>query len=134
MDAKYRITITDLNSGEMINADGLRGSRIETRFALVCALASSSDEGCSFVTAIAGRDFTLKEFRHMVLAFLQNMERAGRQVSGDPAEFDHFIAAITSSFQQWLTDTLGKPGAALMLYGMALLAEGVDPVPEEESP
>lgn len=133
MDAKYRITITDLNSGELIHADGLC-SRIETRFALVCALASSDDEGCSFITTIAGRDFTLKEFRHMVLAFLQNLERAGRQVSGDPAEFEHFIAAITSSFQQWLTDALGKPGAALMLYGMALLAEGVDPVPEEESP
>lgn len=90
MDAKYRITITDLNSGELIDTDGLRGS-FETRFGLVCALASSGDEGCSFVTAIAGRDFTL-------------------------------------------TDALGKPGAALMLYGMVLLAQGVDPVPEEGEP
>ena len=133
MDAKYRITITDLNSGELINADGLC-SRIETRFALVCALASSGDEGCSFVTAIAGHDFTLQEFRHMVLAVLQNLERAGRQVSGDPVEFEHFIAAISSSFQQWLTDTLGKPGAALMLAGMSMLSSGMDPVPEEGEP
>lgn len=132
MDAKYRITITDLNSGELIHADGLC-SRIETRFALVCALASSDDEGCSFVTT-TGDAFTLKEFRHMVLALLQNLERAGRQVSGDPAEFEHFIAAISSSFQQWLTDALGKPGAALMLAGMSMLASGIDPVPEEGEP
>ncbi len=133
MDAKYRITITDLATGEPVSADGLC-SRIETRFALVCALASSDDEGCSFVTTIAGRDFTLKEFRHMVLAFLQNLERAGRQVSGDHAEFEHFIAAISSSFRQWLTDTLGKPGAALMLAGMSMLSSGMDPVPEEGEP
>lgn len=133
MDAKYRITITDADTGELINADGLC-SRIETRFALVCALASSCDEGCSFVTTIAGHYFTLKEFRHMVLAFLQNLERAGRQVSVDEEEHEHFIAAITGAFQQWLTDALGKSGAALMLHGMSLLAEGVDPVPEEGEP
>ena len=133
MDAKYRITITDLATGEPVSADGLCG-RIETRFALVCALASSDDEGCSFVTTIAGDAFTLKEFRHMVLAFLQNLERAGRQVSSDPAEFEHFIVAISSSFQQWLTDALGKPGAALMLAGMSMLASGMDPVPEEGEP
>lgn len=133
MDAKYRITITDLDTGEPVSADGLC-SRIETRFALVCALASSDDEGCSFVTTTAGNAITLKEFRHMVLALLQNLERAGRQVSGDHAEFEHFIAAISSSFQQWLTDTLGKPGAALMLAGMSMLASGIDPVPEEGEP
>lgn len=133
MDAKYRITITDSATGEPVHADGLC-SRIETRFALVCALASSDDEGCSFVTTIAGDSFTLKEFRHMVLAFLQNLERAGRQVSGDPAEFEHFIAAITGAFQQWLTDALGKPGAALILARMSMLASGMDPVPEEGMP
>ncbi len=133
VDAKYRITITDAATGEPVSADGLCG-RIETRFALVCALASSGDEGYSFVTAIAGRDITLEELRHMVLAFLQNLERAGRQVSGDPAVFEHFIAAITSSFQQWLTDALGKSGAALMLAGMSMLASGMDPVPEEGEP
>ena len=133
VDAKYRITITDLNSGELINADGLC-SRIETRFALVCALASSGDEGCYFVTTIAGGDFTLKEFRHMVLAFLLNLGRAGRKVSVDEAEHEHFIAAITGAFQQWLEDELGKPGAALMLAGMSMLSSGMDPVPEEGEP
>lgn len=133
MDAKYRITITDADTGEPVHADGLRGS-FETRFALVCALASSDDEGCSFVTTIAGREITLQEFRHMALAVLQNLGRAGRKVSVDEEEHDRFIAAITGAFQRWLEDELGKPGAALMLYGMSLLAEGVDPVPEEESP
>lgn len=133
MDEKYRITITDLATGEPVSADGLC-SRIETRFALVCALASSDDEGCSFVTTIAGGDFTLKEFHHMVLAFLQNLGRAGRQVSGDPAEFNHFIAAITGAFQRWLEDELGKPSAALMLAGMSMLSSGMDPVPEEGEP
>ena len=133
MDAKYRITITDLNSGELINADGLRGS-FETRFGLVCALVHSDDGGSAFAHGLIGSKFTFGEFHGMMLTVLQCLGRAARTAAADPAEYDHLVAAITGAFQRRLEDELGKPGAALMLYGMSLLSEGVDPVPEEESP
>lgn len=133
MDAKYRITITDLNSGELINADGLRGS-FETRFGLVCALVHSDNGGSAFAHGLIGSKFTFGEFHGMMLTVLQCLGRAARTAAADPADYDHLVSAITGAFQRWLEDELGKPGAALMLYGMSLLAEGVDPVPEEESP
>lgn len=133
MDTKYRITITDLNSGELINADGLRGS-FETRFGLVCALVHSDDSGSAFAHGLIGSKFTFGEFRGMMLTVLQCLGRAARTAAADPGEYDHLVAAITGAFARWLEDELGKPGAALMLYGMSLLSEGVDPVPEEESP
>lgn len=132
MEAKYRITITDAETGEPVSADGLRGS-FETKFGLVCALVSSDDDG-SFAHALVGHDFNLREFHQMALVILKNLGRAGRQVSVDEEEHEHFIAAITGAFQQWLEDELGKPGAALMLAGMGMLASGMDPVPEEGEP
>ncbi len=133
VDAKYRITITDLNSGELINADGLRGS-FETRFGLVCALVHSDDGGSAFAHGLIGSKFTFGEFHGMMLTVLQCLGRAAHTAAADPEEYDHLVSAITGAFQRWLEDELGKPGAALMLYGMSLLAQGVDPVPEEESP
>lgn len=129
VEAKYRITITDLNSGEPVSADGLRGS-FETKFGLVCALVST-DDGNSFAHALVGHDFTQQEFRHMLFVILKNLGRTGRQVSVDEEEHERFIAGITGAFKKWLEDELGKPGAALMLAGMSMLAAGMDPVPEE---
>ena len=130
VDAKYRITITDLNSGELIHADGLC-SRIETSFAVVCDLVHSDDGGSAFAHGLIGSKFTFREFHGMMLTVLQCLGRAAHTAAADPAEYDHLVSAITGAFQRWLEDELGKPGAALMLYGMSLLAEGVDPVPEE---
>jgi hypothetical protein len=70
----------------------------------------------------------------MMLTVLQCLGRAAHTAAADPEEYDHLVSAITGAFQRWLEDELGKPGAALMIYGMSLLAQGVDPVPEEESP
>ena len=133
MDAKYRITITDLNSGEPAAAAGPQGS-FETRFGLVCALVHSDDGKSAFATGMVGSKFTFGEFHGMMLTVLRSLGRAAHTAAADPAEYDHFVAAITGAFARWLEDELGKPGAALMLYGMSLLAEGVDPVPEEGSP
>ena len=133
MDAKYRITITDSATGEPVSGDGLRGI-FETKFGLVCALVSSDDGGSSFAHVLVGHDFNLREFRQMALVILKNLGRTGRQVSVDEEEHEHFIAAITGAFQQWLEDELGKPAAALMLAGMSMLSSGMDPVPEEGEP
>ncbi len=133
MDAKYRITITDLATGEPAAAAGPHGS-FETRFGLVCALVHSDDSTSAFATGLIGSKFTFGEFYGMMRTVLRSLDRAAHAAAADPAEYDHFVSAITGAFQQWLTDALGKPGAALMLYGMSLLAEGVDPVPEEGEP
>lgn len=133
VEAKYRITITDLKTGETLAADGLRGS-FETRFGLVCALVHSENGGSAFAHALIGSKFSFGEFHGIMLAVLQSLGRAAHTAAGDPEEYDHLISAVTGAFQRWLEDELGKPGAALMLYGMSLLAEGIDPVPEEGDP
>lgn len=129
MEAKYRITITDADTGEPAAAAGPQGS-FETRFGLVCALVRSDDSKSAFATGLVGSKFTFGEFHGMMLTVLRSLGRAAHTTAADPDEYDHLVSAITGAFQQWLEDELGKPGAALMLYGMSLLAEGVDPVPE----
>lgn len=133
VDAKYRITIADADTGEPVSANGLRGS-FETRFGLVCALVHSDHGGSAFAHGLIGSKFTFGEFHGTMLTVLQCLGRAAHTAAADPDEYDHFVSAITGAFQRWLEDELGKPGAALMLYGMSLLAEGVDPVPEEGEP
>lgn len=133
MDAKYRITITDLATGEPAAAAGPQGS-FETRFGLVCALVHSDDGKSAFATGMVGSKFTFGEFHGMMLTILRSLGRAAHTAAGDAEEYDHLISAVTGAFQRWLEDELGKPGAALMLYGMSLLSQGGDPVPEEESP
>lgn len=133
MGATHRITITDLETGQPLAISGLRGE-FETRFGLVCALVPSPDSGSAFAHAMIGSEFTFGEFHGMALAVLQSLGRAAHQAADDPEEYDHLISAITGAFQKWLEAELGEPGAALMLYGMSLLSEGIDPVPEEEEP
>ena len=133
MQATHRITITDLKTGAPLVLDGMR-AEFETRFGLVCTLVSSDDGGTAFAHALIGSKFTVRDFHGMALAVLQNLGRVARQAADDPEEYDHLISAITGAFQKWLVDELEKPGAALLLHGMSLLAAGVDPVPEEEEP
>ncbi len=133
VDAKYRITITDAETGEPAAAAGAQGS-FETRFGLVCALVRCDDSESAFATGLVGSKFTFGEFHGMMLTVLRSLARAAHAAAADPDEYDHFVSAITGAFQRWQENELGKPGAALMLYGMSLLAEGIDPVPEEGEP
>lgn len=108
MDNRYRITVTDLETGQVATAKGI-ASRIDTSLGLIVALGGHSDAGDAFVTGIvsdSNRKVSGKELVHLMEAVFHVFSNLIRQSKDPGAYFAMSVKAFTRYVEQEVKDPL----------------------------
>lgn len=119
MDNKYRITVTDLETGQ-VAADGGMAARCDTSFGLVVALGGHSEAGDAFFTNIVAdheRGVSRLEVMHLFDACFHAF---GQMIRNDPDPSTCFSLSVMA-FTRYIEEQIKAPLMRHALY--AALAE-----------
>lgn len=119
MDSKYRITITDLETGRRSDYRGLPG-QCDTNLGLICAMGGESESGDAFFCAILSdnRGVSTQKLIHLADACFHSFSTMGED-SGHGREV---FSAVCLAFTKYVKNEIPDPKARELLFkGLAFL-------------
>lgn len=113
MDNKYRITVTDLETGARADHGGLPG-QCDTNLGLICALGGQSDAGDAFFCAILSdnRGVSTLKLIHLADACFHSFSQMGE----DSGKAKEVFTSVCLAFTKYVKNEIPDPKARELLY------------------
>lgn len=113
MDNKFRITVTDLETGSRADKDGLPG-QCDTNLGLICALGGESEAGNAFFCAILSdnRGISTQKLIHLADACFHSFSTMGED-SGHGREV---FSAVCLAFTKYVKNEIPDAKARELLF------------------
>lgn len=122
MDNKFRITVTDRETGARADQNGVPG-QVDTDLGLICALGGRSEAADAFFCAILAnhdRGVSVKELAHLADAVFHSFGAMGRDGDGPNLARDVF-SIVTLAFTKYVRSEIPDAARRAALYsGLAL--------------
>lgn len=120
---KYKLTVTNAETGEAVEGAAGRMNCIETELALFCALGGADENGSAWLNGIvADGEFDENTVRGLVSAVFANL---GHLCGDNPEQENEVIASVAASAITFIRDRIGREKAReFILYAALAIPEG----------
>lgn len=124
MDNRYRITVTDLETGSRADKDGMPG-QCDTSLGLICALGGKDDRGSAYYCAVLAdhnEGVESRELLHLADAVFHTFSTMGAD-SGHPRDV---FSTVCLAFTKYVKNDIPDAATRELLFNGLALFERVE--------